>query len=240
MSIEVWFGELRERWMAFWACFEGFWIWLKKAEDVIEELCWKCHRCIQRETHVTVCVYVMYFDFLRYLLLSMPYQLPGWLSTTPAHIYIEDSWFVINGSLDAAGDYAHGTNSSASFYPLLWHPNLIMASGSAVRAIGTSHSVPDAHWACSLDGNGINSNPGPPHPYALFNHLEYVPSSTVAFENKMVLLRREASAWNNNVAQVMDARFALNFYGMWNSFYLVSCSWCASKESQCSCTAIYP
>jgi len=28
-----------------------------------------------------------------------------------------------------------------------------------VRVIGANHSAPDAQWACSVDGNGIDSNP---------------------------------------------------------------------------------
>lgn len=190
--------------------------------------------------------------------------------------YIGDSWFPIDGSLDV-GDFGppflstlHGTNRSASFtfnftgretieyYDML---KTIVALGPAVRVIGAKHtSVTDPQWACSVDGNGIDSS-NPPfgnaennllfcHSDSLmngshtltvdatlvenqtfwFDHLEYIPSSTVSLENKMILLPREdpalqfGSAWNNYATKVMGARFALNFYGTWSSFYLVSCS----------------
>ena len=136
-----------------------------------------------------------------------------------------------------------------------------MALGPAVIVIGANHSVPDAQWACSVDGHGIDSsNPGPfgiaknnllfchsdsltdgPHTLTVdaalvenqtfwFDQLEYVPSSTVSLENKMILLRREdsallfGSAWNSYATRVTGARFTLNFYGTYNSFYFVSCS----------------
>ncbi len=53
-----------------------------------------------------------------------------------------------------------------------------------------------------------------------FDHLEYIPSSTLSLENKMILLRRNdpalqyGSAWNNAATQVTGALFMVNFYGM--------------------------